>query len=271
MMSRFKKNEVKQPSGREVDTDALTPSEINEEAVQTINSIGDVMRVLYELEGAAEKMVDVYLGGSKFDGEDDLEVWRRIRQIVGETEFQTRSIRAYLSKLKATTIVRNTNAQPDQREIEKLGFCGFVSADSIEICVPYFWIASTSSFIFTIKRLRHFKNLTDATSEWHWMMEGVLKKLEPHVPFDLPIKHAEIDIVFFKPNLPLGDPDHFWYRPVIDAFVQRRFIMNDDASTLQIHVTYEHDSDHPELRIKLKKLPDDYKINVRQNDSQKVF
>ncbi len=265
-MDQFKENK------QEVETDISVSKKINPETVQTIESLGGLMRVLYELEGAAEQMVDFYFqNGVRFVGDDDLERMRQIRQSVGKVEHQARSIRAYLTRLKATEVTRSTSADPGQREVEQLGFHGYVGEDYIEISVPYDWVTSTTAFIYMVKKYKQLNNLVQATHEWHWMIEGVLKKLEPHVPFDLPIKNAQVDIVVFKPNRTLGDPDHFWYRPVVDAFVQRRFIMNDDAESLKIYATYTRDRENPEVRIRLRKLPDDYSHDIRKNNSGRVF
>lgn len=251
---------------------------INEETVQTINSLGDLSRTLYDLEDAAERMADVYFKhGPKFEGDDDKETMRQVRKIIGETEQQSHALRDYLAILKATSVIRHTDAQPGQREVEQLGFGGYVGKrdddgrDYIEFSIPYNWLASTSSFMFNIKKYQQLKNLSSATHEWHWMMEGVLKKMEQFAPFSLPIQHAKIDIVFFKPNLPLGDPDHFWYRPVIDALVQRGFISSDDAGSLQIHVAYEHDPKHPELRIILSELTENERPKKNIDTLKRIF
>ena len=68
---------------------------INEETVQTINSLGDLSRTLYDLEGAAERMTDVYFKhGPKFEDDDDKETMRQVRKIIGETEQQSCAIRS---------------------------------------------------------------------------------------------------------------------------------------------------------------------------------
>ena len=240
---------------------------------QTIESVAELMLVLAELEAASEQMVDVYFQSNRSRAIEDTDRYRihQIRQIVGDAERQARSIRAYLTRLTSTIITRNTNEDPGLREVERLGFEGYVGPDSIELSVPYPWISCSSAFIYTVKKYPHWNSMTSATDVWHWVMEGALKKLEPFVPFKLPLEHAQIDIVMFKPRARVGDPDHFWYRPIVDAFKQRRFIVNDDAMSLQIRVGYKHDANHPEVRIRLGNPPENRGIDVRNEGLKKVF
>ena len=178
--------------------------------------------------------------------------------------------------MKASFVIRSTDAQPGQREVEQLGFGGYVGKDHdgrgfVEISIPFDWMTSTAKYIYYVKKFDKLNNLASATHEWHWVMEGVLKKLESRVPFTLPLQHARLDIGLFKPNAVLGDPDHFWYRPVVDAFVQRRFIMDDNTESLQIHVVYERSPNHPELRIRLTELSNDYHSVFHQDPLEIVF
>lgn len=247
--------------------------EERQDVTETIESISDVMLMLSELEAATEQMVDVYFQNSPYRSESGDDRYRisQIRQIVGNVERQARSIRAYLGRLYSSIVIRNTNEEPGMREVDRLGFKGYVDSNGIEISIPYSWISASSAFIYTVKKFPYWNSSTSELDVWHWVMEGVLKKLEPYVPFTLPLQRADIEIVMFKPRARLGDPDHFWYRPIIDTFVQRRFILNDNAQNLHISVSYAHDPANPEVRIRLVPSSESYQNKVRDTRLKRVF
>lgn len=246
--------------------------EERQDVTDAIESIADIMVLLAELEAASEQMVDVYFQKNTTNSTDDDQIrLGRVRRIVGDVERQARSIRSYLTRLYATVVMRNTIDTTGSRNLERLGFEGYIGQKSVEISIPYHWISVSSAFIYTLKKYPQWNSLTSATDVWHWVMEEVLRRLEPHVPFELPLERADIEIVMFKPRSRLGDPDHFWYRSIIDTFVQKRFIVNDDAQSLHISVGYEHDPDHPELRIRLTELGKSYQAGVREESLQRIF
>lgn len=244
-----------------------------EDVIEAIESIADLMMVLAELEAASEQMVDIYFQNNPYRSEDGDDRYRiqQVRQIVGDVERKARSIRAYLARLESSVVIRNTHEEPELREVNHLGFKGYVGSNYIELSIPYTWISISSAFIYTAKKFPYWDSSTSATDVWHWVMEGILKKLEPHVPFQLPLEGAKIEIVMFKPRARLGDPDHFWYRPIVDAFVQRRFIVNDDAQSLDISVAYAYDPQSPEVRIRLVPVSENHQLNVRAKNLTRVF
>lgn len=254
-----------------------TPRSWHSDLVPTLTSIGDVTLVLHQLEEYAEHIVDHYFEiGKEHHVNDDWEYLRLIREVVGDMEWESRALRAYLNRIMGDIIIRNTSPDPYTREVDRLGFEGFVGKDDdgvdcIEFAIPYRWITASSAYIYSVKELKKLNNLTYATHVWHWVMEGALKKMEPHVPFTLPLQRAQMNIVVYKPGARLGDPDHFWYRPIVDTFVARQFISHDDARSLHIHVAYERDEEQPEIRIRLRKMPDNIPNLARNATFAKVF
>lgn len=241
-----------------------------EDLSETIMSIGEIATLLYDLEGASETMVDWYFQ-HRGPGVDDKEVLKRIRYEVGELEFHAKSLRIYLTRLQSTIMVHNFPAMVNEKTLEDMGFAGYVDGEAIEIAIPYSFVTSTATFLFFIKRFEKLKNLMQNTSMWHMVMRMILEKLKPHAPFKLPLKHASLEIVVFKPQKMLGDPDHFWLRPVIDAFVNNRFILNDDAMSLDIYTTYQTDKEKPEIRLRLKKKEKKQLITVRNEQLIQVW
>lgn len=241
---------------------------VQDEVIQTIDSIADLNRLLAEIEAAGELMVDYYMQTGP-EEENTRRRYENVRKSVGDAQHRAKSLRAYLSRLQSTIVLRDLIPKTDIDALRKLGFAGYVDEEGVEVSIPFNWLAASSSFIFRAKERKEWEGLSNVAGMWHTIMSDVLTYLKPHIPFQMPLKKAQIDIVLYKPVNNLGDPDHFWMRPVIDSFVNNRVILSDHANNVHLHVGYEHDSSHPELRIRVSPLPDNDSNGVRKTGMTK--
>ena len=236
---------------------------VQDEVIQTIDSIADLNRLLAEIEAAGELMVDYYMQFYGPEVENIRKRHERMRNVIGGVQQEALAIRSYLTRLQATTVVRDLGLPMDVDTLKKLGFAAYVDAEGVEVSMPFDWLASSSSFLFRSKIRRQWEGLAQVSGMWHSVFYDILEHVKPSIPFEMPIKKAQIDIVLFKPVNNLGDPDHFWMRPVIDSFVHNRVILSDHAHNVHIHVGYEHDPNHPELRIRVSPLKEKHDYGVR--------
>jgi hypothetical protein len=238
---------------RQITMTGTNKGQIDFHSLGIVSLMADIMQILGDLESQSENFVGAYFEWMRqhemfaCEQEPERVTLVRAREIVGELETKTRKLRDYVSRLNADLIYHGLD--DGKYDVSRLGFEGYVGHDAIELSIPFYWAYFSSRFLFQPMNSAHWRNLRTNVDVWHYVMTLALNKMAPYYPFERPMRKAKVTIRVFFPTKRFGDPDHFWFRPVLDSLVQNAWICNDSAGSIRVETRYYFSRENPEIRI----------------------
>lgn len=222
-------------------------------SLSIVHMLSDLMSLLGDLESQSENFVWVYFDWirEKQIGEPrqeaQTETVARVRKMIGELEAQTRELREHLARLNSTLVC--TGLDEGNFSLEDLGFEGYVGKNAFELVIPYDWIYFSTKHIFQPKYIAQWKHLRTSWNLWYIAIGEALMKMKNVYTGKRPMRRAKITIQIYFPTSHLRDPDHFWFRPVLDSFVQNAWLLNDSSDCVRIETRYYFNREHPMCKI----------------------
>lgn len=182
---------------------------------------------------------------------------------------KTRQLRDKANSVLAHQLMRDINDQ--FLAVDDLKYKAYRGSDYIEIGIPYLENTKSTLFLVRHNELKNVDSLDAVTYLWKIIMGMVLKKYSSNLPFERPLAKVTIRITTFYNNSRIPDPDHFWYRPVIDSFKENLWLTDDSSANLTVVNKYIYDSKSPEIRIQFGPGEDRVFCLPRNGDLVEVF
>ncbi|SFU95438.1 hypothetical protein [Alicyclobacillus macrosporangiidus] len=170
--------------------------------------------------------------------------------LVDNLAFRLRGLRDALNRIIATSIVRGIE------ENAKTPLDFGITVDWLEngftIHMPYSMVSMSDWFLVRSKRISGLQSLNTVRDAWGSLIRSLERERPAHMKSPFWRVAVRVDIFVEHPE-PL-DPDHFWIRPILDALVNRRFLVDDDAEHIIFMLHYHMRQEAPRVSITVRAM-----------------
>lgn len=149
------------------------------------------------------------------------------------------------------TATHTLNRELSIAEFNEMGIIASFGQKYIEIELPYTVVTKTSMLHVMSKQIRSIQRLSNINMAWRAVMRRVVYELGT-LPFDTPLKIADVDVTVLCPTKQERDPDHFWFRPLLDSLVSSRVLEDDFSSNVNLTFHYGLDRENPGVIIQVR-------------------
>lgn len=179
-----------------------------------------------------------------------------------QLERQTRDLRLVTNGLWSTQVTSHSYS------FEDLGIQAYSGTGYIEIEFPYELVTKTTMFRVFSKRLAAVPSLTNVSTAWHFLMQQVLNSYASF-PFQTPLQQAQVRVTILAPDRRLRDPDHFWFRPILDSLTYARVLIDDNFDRLRLSFAYGWDKLSPAVILQVSE--DGFELPVVRSASRQLI
>lgn len=180
--------------------------------------------------------------------------------VLEKVEQQTRDLRLLTNGLWSVQVTSNSY------DFNDLGIQAYSGPGYIEIEYPYHLVTKTTMFRVFSKRLATVPSLVNVSTAWHYLMQQVLAGYSSF-PFRAPLEQAQVHVTILAPDRRLRDPDHFWFRPILDSLTYARVLIDDNFDRVQLSFSYGWDKLSPAVILQIGK--DNFELPIVRSASRK--
>lgn len=181
--------------------------------------------------------------------------------VLEKVEQQTRDLRLVTNGLWSAQVTSHSYS------FEDLGIRAYSGDGYIEIEFPYELVTKTTMFRVFSKRLAAVPSLVNVSTAWHFLMQQVLAGYSSF-PFHAPIQRAQVRVTILAPDRRLRDPDHFWFRPILDSLTYARVLIDDNFDRLRLSFEYGWDRVVPAVILQVSE--DDFELPYARSSSRRL-
>lgn len=204
-----------------------------EKQLKTFEILNEISKTAMLLENAVLDVADI----------EDMSA-----QFCNEAERVLRDLRYIANAITAT---HTLNKELTRAELEEIGVIASVGDSYIEIELPYDVVTKSAKYHVLSKKVVSSAMISNIRREWRSVMRRTIYEMGK-LPFGTPLQIADISVFVLSPTKRERDPDHFWFRPLLDALVSSGVLIEDYSSNVNLTFHYGLNKENPGVIIQVR-------------------
>ncbi|MFD1674870.1 hypothetical protein [Alicyclobacillus fodiniaquatilis] len=136
-------------------------------------------------------------------------------------------------------------------KLSEIGVKARIGEDYLEIELPYEVITMSVKFRLLSKKMPIKAGYSNINRHWRTLMRQVIREING-LPFEAPLSFADVSVIVLMPNTSERDPDHFWFRPILDSLVAGQLLEDDYTKNVNLKFFYKVDKENPGVIIQVR-------------------
>ncbi|MCF8568238.1 hypothetical protein LLE49_26300 [Alicyclobacillus tolerans] len=173
------------------------------------------------------------------------------QQVFEDMEHELRGLRDSMGKIVANSMVIGIYEEGYRPQDYGLVVTERSDRHGFTIEIPYEMMAMSDLFMLRSKKIAKLSSLFTVRQAWMTLISNAVAGFKT-IDSIYPLHRSHVHVTVQTYNRRPLDPDHFWFRPILDGLVESGIIVNDDAESVIFMHEYKFKKDHSSVHLEVK-------------------